>query len=459
MNLAPSAIRDTLALSRPRPGAEAYQQDDPEPDLRLGWLVVLLFFGLFLGWALFARLDAAAYAQGQISPQSHIQTIQHRDGGIVKAILVKDGQHVDAGQTLIQLQPTEVHANEASTQSQVISLMAQKARLEAEQAGRTQIIPPPEFASLPAEARPEAAQAMSLQAQELRTRTDSIASQKNVLKQRQAELEQQIIGYKKQVVATDEQSKSIAAELAGARQLASRGFSPLTRVRALERNAQGLDATRADLDANIAKSQQSIGEARMEALSLDSKHAEDVAKELRDVNSQLNDTTPKLTALKTQVANTVIKAPVSGQIVGLQVFTVGGVIAPGQKLMEIVPDKSPLIIDARFKPEDAPDLHVGQKVQVKFTALHDRAMPNIFGTITRFSADTLGDEKTNQRYYTAEVTVPPAQLAEVRKIHGGETALRSGLPVQVLAPLRKRTAFEYLMEPLNQSLWRSFREH
>jgi HlyD family secretion protein len=457
MNIATNAIRNTLAVFGP--GPDAAEHDDPGRELKLGWLVVILFFGLFLGWSMFARLDAAAYAQGQVAVASHVQTVQHRDGGIIKSILIKEGQHVTAGQTLIQLQPTEVRANAASTQSQVISLLAQRARLEAEQAGRSNIVPPPEFAKLPPEAKQEAVKALDLQARELQTRQGSVTAQKNVLKQREAELEQQIIGYKRQVVATDAQSKSIASELEGARALNARGFGPLTRVRQLERNAQELDSTRADLDANIAKSQQSIGEAQMQALTVDSQQAAEVAKDLRDVNSQLNDVSPKLTALQTQVAGTEIRAPVSGQVVGLQVFTVGGVIAPGQKLLEIVPDNSPLVVQANFKPEDAPDLHVGQKVQVRFTALHDRGMPNVTGTITRFSADVLGDESRNQRYYTAEVTVPAAELAEVRRVHGADTALRSGLPVQVLAPLRKRTAFQYLTEPLNQSLWRSFREH
>jgi HlyD family secretion protein len=457
MNLATIAIRQSLALFRP--GSVAALQDDPDPELRLGWIVVILFFGLFLGWAMLARLDAAAYAQGQIAVASHVQTIQHRDGGIIKAIPVKEGQHVNAGDVLIELQPTEVHASEASTQSQVISLLAQKARLEAEQAGQSHVTPPAEFANLPDEARPLADQAMKLQDHELATRLESVASQKAVLKQRQAELEQQIIGYHKQVAATDDQSRSLGAETSGMKQLAARGFASINRVRALERSASGLTASRADLEANIAKSQQSIGEAKMEALSVDDRHAEDVAKDLRDVETQLNDVSPKLAALQTQVAGTVIRAPMSGQVTGLSVFTVGGVIAAGQKLMEIVPDKSPLVIEARFKPEDAPDLYVGQAVQVKVSALHDRALPNLKATITRVSADALTDEKTNARYYTAEVTVPAGELALVRNVHGPSTGLRSGLPVQVLAPLRKRTAFEYLVEPLNQSLWRSFREH
>jgi HlyD family secretion protein len=279
-----------------------------------------------------------------------------------------------------------------------------------------------------------------------------------VLKQRQAELEQQIIGYHKQVSATDDQSKSIGAEMSGTQALAARGFASINRVRALERSAAGLTSQRADLEANIAKSQQSIGEAKMEMLSVDDKHAEDVAKELRDVNSQLNDVSPKLAALKTQVEGTVIRAPVSGTVVGLSVFTNGGVVAPGQRLMDIVPDNSPLVIQAQFKPEDAADLNVGQQVEVKFAAIHDRTLPIVKGKLTKVSADALTDEKNNRSFYTTEVTVSPSELAMIRS-HDGKTSLRPGLPVQVLIPLRKRTALQYMIEPLNQALWRSFREH
>jgi HlyD family secretion protein len=328
-----------------------------------------------------------------------------------------------------------------------------------EQTGQSRITPPAEFANLPAEAKPEAEQALQVQQHELTTTLEAVSSQKAVLKQQEAELQQQIIGYRKQVSATDDQSKSMSQEIAGDQLLAARGFAPLNKVRELQRQSSGLTSTRADLQASIAKSQQAIGEAKMQALNVDDKQAQDVAKDLRDVESQLNDLSPKLTALQTQVDETVIRAPATGTVVGLNVFTVGGVIAPGQKLMDIVPDNSPLVIQADFKPEDSADLNIGEKAQVKFAALHDRTLRIVNGSITKVSADALSDEKTGKRFYQVEVTVPTSELAMLRKIHGPETTLRPGQPVQVLIPLHKRTAFQYLVEPLNQSLWRSFREH
>lgn len=459
MTLASRDDAKTRLINRPAAAPVDVDSDDPRLELRLGWLVVFAFFGLFLGWALIARLDAAAYAQGSIAVASHRQTVQHRDGGIIRAIHVKEGQHVQAGQVLIELAPNEVAASEGSFQSQTISLTAQRARLEAEREGRTRIVTPPEFAKLTGAEQIEANQALRLQQSELATRLGALASQKAVLRQRQAELAQQILGYQKQIETTDDQSQSIAAELAGTKTLADKGFASINRVRALERSAASLAGSRADLAANIAKSRESIGEAHMQAIGLDTQHAEEVAKALQDINSQLNDIAPKLTNMKTQLSGTAIRAPVSGQVVGLTVFTVGGVIAPGQKLLDIVPDSSPLVIEAMVKPDDAPDLFIGQETQLKFSALHDRNLPIIKGKITRISADALTDEKQGVKYYTAEVTVSPSELATLRGARVQSDALRPGLPVQVLVPLRKRTAFQYLMEPLNQSLWKSFREH
>ena len=153
-----------------------------------------------------------------------------------------------------------------------------------------------------------------------------------------------------------------------------------------------------------------------------------------------------------------MRAPASGQVVGLSVFTLGGVIAPGQKLLDIVPTNAGLVIEARVNPQDADDTHVGQEVEVKFSSLHDRSLPVLKGTLTKLSADSFADEKTGQRYFTAEATVPGATLERLKLAEDGKFHLKPGLPAQLLIPLRKRTALEYLTQPLTEAIWRSFRE-
>jgi HlyD family secretion protein len=193
-------------------------------------------------------------------------------------------------------------------------------------------------------------------------------------------------------------------------------------------------------------------------VQIDTDQREQVAKELRDAEFQINDVSPKLTAATDQMGRIQLKAPATGTVVALTVFGVGGVIAPGQRLLDVVPDHAPLVIEARFNPSDVDGVHVGKIAEVKLGGEKDRAMPILKGVISRLSADSLVNEKTGQPYFSAEVTVPPDQMALAYKARGAEAAMRPGLPAQVIVPLAKRTALDYLVEPLTRTLWRGFRE-
>lgn len=455
-DLAPQGRRNALTPLAATP--LVLVDDDPRADLRLGWLVVILFFGVFGAWSLFARLDAAAYAQGSIAVEGHRQTIQHKEGGVISAINVRDGQIVRGGEVLISLAPAEVAAAERSTASQVIGLEAQHARLQAEQVGRGAIERPPEFAALTGAEAQEADRAMALQSSELRARGASLSTQRAVLRQREVQLSKTIGGYSQQIAATDRQTGLIGDELAGTQSLAARGYASQNRVRALQRDQAGLGGQRADYAANIARSQAQISETQMQSLSLGAQREEEIAKDLRDTDFQLNDLLPKLKQLREQLAATEIRAPVSGQVVGLSVFTVGGVVMPGQKLLDIVPAKAPLVIDAQLSASNFDGLYVGQEAEVKIASMHERNLPVVHGHVTEIAADSLADEKTGQRFYALEVTVPIAEAEKIRDLRGPNGGLRAGLPVQVILPLRKRTAFEYIVEPLSQVFWTSFRE-
>jgi HlyD family secretion protein len=240
--------------------------------------------------------------------------------------------------------------------------------------------------------------------------------------------------------------------------LASKGYASLNRVRALERAQAGLDGQGAELDANAARSQAQIGEVRSQTLSLATDRMQEVAKDLRATELQLNDLLPKLHALRVQLAQTRIPAPVSGRVVAMTMFTVGGVVAPGQRLMDIVPLHRALVIDAQLAPNDSDGVHVGQSAEVKITSIHDRSLPILIGTVTRLSADSLVDERSGQHYFTLEVDVAESEVNRIKSIRGADGGLRAGQPVQVVIPMRKRTALQYLTEPLFNAMWRSFRE-
>jgi|WetSurMetagenome_2_1015567.scaffolds.fasta_scaffold11065_5 HlyD family secretion protein len=454
----PDIIRGTFGVLAPAQGLTALEAQDEPREIRLGAVVVGGFFVLFLGWASLARLDAAATAQGEIAVYGHRQTVQHRDGGVVGAIYVKEGQHVNAGDVLIELAAADVKANERSLSSQVIALEAQKARLVAEQVGAAGIEWPADFATMTGPDKDDAQKAMTLQQSQFTARTAAVLAQKKVYGQRTAELDEQVQGYKSQIDAADQQQTLLGQELKGIQALADRGFAPVNKVRELQRTQAQIAGSRGQYVATIAQSQQQAGEARLQILQVDKQYKEQVASDLRDADFALNEALPKLNAAKDLLARAEIKSPATGAVMGLTTFTVGGVITPGQRLMDIVPDRAPLQIEARISPNDADDVHAGQEAEVRFAALHDRTLPIIKGQVTKVSADSFQDEKTGARYFTAEVSVPLSQVAVLERRRDANFVLKPGIPAQVLIPLHKRTALQYLMEPLSDAIWRSFRE-
>lgn len=432
--------------------------DSARGELRAGLFLTGAFVLGFLGWASFARLDAAAFAQGAVTVAGHRQSIQHKDGGIISSIAVHEGSAVRAGQVVMSLAPAEVEAAERALTSQVFGLQAQRARLLAEQSGARHVVAPPEFATLPPASRADAARALALQEAELTARRAALEGQKHILGQRTAQLRETITGYRRENEATRDQSRLIGDELVGMQGLAAKGFASINRVRSLQRAEAGLRGQSAELAANAARSEAQIGEMRSQALSLDTDRMQEIAKTLRETEFQLNDLLPKLHALREQLAQTQIRAPATGHVVDLTMFTVGGVVAPGQRLLDIVPTHRNLVIDGQLSPNDTDGVHVGQRAEVKIMSIQDRSLPILIGTVTRLSADSLTDPRSGQRYFTLEVSVPQDEVDRIRTLRGINGGLRAGQPVQIVVPLRKRTALQYLTEPLSNAMWRSFRE-
>lgn len=455
----PAILRSPLSAPVPADGVLVESAiDDPRREIGFGVVVAVGFFVVFLGWAATARLDAAATAVGQITVSGHRQTIQHRDGGVISALYVREGQHVQAGQVLIQLSGPEVQANERALAAQVIGLEARQARLQAEQLGQPAIQWPASFATLTGNDLAEVRKAEAVEQTEFQAHAAAVTTQKKVLAQKTAELGEQIQGYQRQIASTDRQQQLLGQELTGIQSLAARGFAPMNKVRELQRTQAEISGQRGQYLATVAQSQQEAGETRLQILQVDKTDQEQIANDLHDTQSQLNDALPKWTAARVQLEKTQIRAPVAGAVVGLSVFTVGGVVAPGEKLMDIVPDKAPLLVEARISPNDADDLHAGEKAEVRFPAIHDRSLPIMMGTVTKVSADSFTDQKSGAQYFTAEVSVPLNEVSAFEKRRDKAFELRPGLPVQVMVPLHKRTALQYIVEPLTDAVWRSFRE-
>jgi HlyD family secretion protein len=211
------------------------------------------------------------------------------------------------------------------------------------------------------------------------------------------------------------------------------------------------------MEAEYARAGEGIGETKMQSLSVSRERLEQIESDLKDTQSKLSETLPKLVATREQLEHSQVRAPATGQVVGLQVFTVGGVVAAGQKLMDIVPDGRELIVQAQLAPTDADDAFPGQKAQIRFLSVHNRTLPLFTGTVRTVSADSFTDEKTGKSYFRAEIVVPEAELNRVRSVLG-QGELRPGLPVEAVLKVRSRTALQYLLEPLTGALWRSGHE-
>ncbi len=433
--------------------------DGVRHEARLALLFGGVFFGGFMLWAALTPLDAGAYAAGLVEVAGNRQAVQHREGGTVAALYVANDQSVRKGDPLLRIASTDIAAEERGLTSEYVMLVAQNARLLAEQKGSGTITVPAEFAALSGEDRRLADEAMATQNAVLRVRGTTIAAQKSVLGQRAAQSRAQIGGIAVQRAANREQRRTIADELAGLQTLAEKGYVTKTRLRALERAAAGLDGDYGSQAADIARANEAIGEQSMQSTLIERDALKEVNNDIRDVALRLNELRPRLSAARERLSRSVIRAPASGRVVGLSVFTVGGVVAPGQTVMEVVPQDRALVIKARIAPDDADDVRTGMTTQVRFPSIRNPNSAPVTGRLVAMSADILTDQRTGTSYFEGEVRVPETEL---RRIAGDRTTgspIRPGLPAEILVPLAKRTVLQYLLEPLTQTFWRSGREH
>jgi HlyD family secretion protein len=431
--------------------------DDPGTEIRGGALIIAAFVGLFVLWAATTPLDAAATASGQISVSGHDQIVQHREGGVVASVDVVEGQHVSAGQVLVELAPEDVGAQARSLRAQMISLEAQRARLTAEVEGKTTIQWPESFATLTGDDLRTALDATQSQQAQFNAGLGALRAEQAINARKAEGFSQQIAGSQGQLESVTRQQALLDQQLQGVRGLAEKGYASQNAVRNLERTAADLSGSRAQHAADIADFRQQQAEAFLQSSSLEKQRSQTAASALRETEDELNDVNPKYEAARAQLERGTLRAQSDGTVTGLSVFGPGAVVAPGQKLMEVVPSHPTLVVDGRVAAADVEGVRVGRKAEVRLLSLSARSVPALNGAVTQVSADSFVDDRTGQSYYTVQVTVPQSELDLVRKVRDADSGIRPGVPVQVVIPLHKRTAFQYLFEPLTQSLWSSFR--
>jgi HlyD family secretion protein len=438
---------------------EQAKDDGPWIEGRIGLIAVTLFFGVFGLWAALAPLDAGVVANGEVKVAGNRQVVQHRDGGVISRVLVSDGDRVEANQILVELSAVELSAQERGLAVQAIELEASRERLIAESARRNEIPRPATWVALPPEYVELADAVLARQQDELLARRSAVHAQTGVQGQRQSGLGARIAGYRAQIVAIDEQSVLMTNELQGLRALQAEGFAAETRVRAAERTVAELTGRRAELLGLIEQANEGIGETRMQSLSIREDRAQMIAQELRLVETQLADVQPRLQAVRVQLERSRVRAPKAGVVYGLGSFNPGAVLGAGERLLEIVPDEQDMIMQVNVRPMDIDNVREGQETQVHLAAFEGRQMPYARGVVHRKSADRLEDPRSGVLYFTAEIRVPRAEIDRLSEAAGRPLALSPGLPVEVVIPQRPRTALQYLLEPLSQTVWRSFREN
>lgn len=426
------------------------------PDIRfparLGLAVGGLFFVVLTGWAALAPLATAAVAVGEVVVQGHRKTVQHLEGGIIERILVREGDRVESGQVLVQLDTTQAEAALRQFSGQWDAQQALAARLAAERDGAERVTFPAEL-SVRAGSDGELRLILEGQQRIFATRRAMLDNQREILGRRIGQLRAQIDGDRLQVAALSRQRVLIQSELTDALGLWRQGLMQRTRVLALQREAASLDGRVGELASAIAAKEQAIGETQLSTASLDAERADEVAQELREVESRLAELEQKVRANRDVLARQDILAPVAGRVVDLKVFTHGGIAAPAQPLMDIVPDRDDLWVTARLSPTDIDIVHPGQPAQVVLTAFSQRVVPTLPGTLATVSADRLTDERTGQAYFTARINLDAAALVHLRNV-----SLSPGMPVQAIIVTGEQTLFHYLMAPLRASLTRAMKE-
>jgi HlyD family secretion protein len=413
-------------------------------------VVLVLVIGVG-GWAATAVISGAVVASGSIVVDSNVKKVQHLTGGIVGELRVRDGDRVRAGDIVVRLDETVTRANLAIVTKGLDELTARKARLESERDGSDTVIFPAQL--LAGADDPDRAAAMDSERKLFNLRRTARNGQKAQLRERIAQLHEEITGL---IAQQDSKAKEIALlerELAGVRELWKQNLVQLTRLTALERESARLDGERGQLIAAAAQAKGKIAETTLQILQIDQDIASDVAKELREVDGKIGEFIERKVTAEDQLKRTDIRAPQDGTVFQLAVHTIGGVITAGDPIMLIVPDADNLSVEVKVNPQDIDQLQLNQKAILRFTAFNVRTTPEIEGTVARISADTSTDQRTGQSYYTVRIAMAADQVERL-----GDVKLLPGMPVEAFVQTGDRTMFSYLMKPLHDQFVRAFRE-
>lgn len=419
---------------------------------RIGWWLLIGGFGTFFLWAAFAPLDQGVAAPGQVVVSGNNKAVQHLSGGIVEAILVKEGDEVKVGQTLIKMNTTQSRSQYDTARSQWMVARSVEARLMAERVDGASIEFPEDL--LKERHLPEIEQAMNLQQKLFATRRASLKSELAVIDETLGGLDYTMRALEGNKAAKEDQLRLLKEEIAGQRDLVKEGFLPKNRLSEQERLLASLSGALSEDIANIGRTQRNIGEVKSRRILRQHDYRKEVETLLTDAQKEANGLKSRLQALRFDLDNTEIKSPADGLVVGLSVHTAGGIIQPASLLMNIVPKGEPLKIESQIPTHLIDKVHPGLAVEIMFPAFNQRTTPQVPGKVLTVSADSLIDPQGRiPPYYKAQIEVTPEGMKTLRA-----NEVRAGMPAETFIRTGERTMLNYLLKPITDRLHTSLNE-
>ena len=453
-NLPATASKEAHVPSREMlPGEKAFDvRYDPQRYARRGTIIILVLFGGFGSWAAFAPLDSGVVAPGAVIVDGRRRVVQHPEGGVIEELKITEGDSVTRDQVLLRLDQTRAGATYDILQGAYDVSLAEESRLIAERDGLPDIAFPTDL--LERAEQPEVLEILEGQRKLFATRQGSLIGQSGILAQQVEQSQKEIEGLRAERESKTKQMALLKNELEGLRELLAEGLTQKTRVLALERELEQLSGEGGSIDAGIARIGSTISEKELEMLQLQKDQQEKIATELRDTRARLLDNKERLGDARHVLDQIEVRAPIDGVVVNLQANTEGGVIGPGDVIMELVPTEEKLVVDARVAPSDIDLVHLGQRTNVLFTAFDVASTPTLTGEVTHVSADRLVDDLSGQPFYQATVAVPEEEIARL----GEGQDLYAGMPADVIIVAGESTMLGYLMRPIKLSFQRAWQE-
>jgi HlyD family type I secretion membrane fusion protein len=447
----PASPTAAPAAARRTSGPVAPRRPEIAVPLVIGVAVAGLFATLLVLWSYLAPLASAAVASGQIVTDGSRRTVQHLEGGIIREILVRDGDRVRAGQVVVRLDDTQSAASTDLLRAQWDVLRAQNTRLSAEIADETTLAFPADL--LARKSEPRVAEILASQTALFEARQRAYQGIVAVLRQRAEQLRSEIASYEGLLRSVQEQLGSINGEIKDVQDLVDKGYERRPRLLALQRQASALTGTKDQHLAMIAKARQAITETELQIAQQTNARRNEVATDRRDTQAQMADVEEKLRSAQDVRVRREVTAPIDGLVTNLRFHTIGGVVKPGDPLLDIVADNEAPMVEVRIMPTDIDIVEVGQEAEIRLTAFKMRTLPTLMGKVAYVAADVEADQKTGVSFYRGRIRIDQDQVKLVP-----HAKLTAGMPAEVMILAGERTLLQYLVQPLLDSFRRAFRE-